>query len=205
MEGRRCEERRRRGYGKCHVLIVFQLPTDRHRHSLRLDPSPFSSHGAEIMCSHRAQMAAAMWEQIRANKGWKLCIPDTSISTTIKKEGVETSWAMSSSACTDSEKNNPQSKLSACRGTEPCRPSAARRAYTSSCTRVQPSARPCEHNMCNGLAVRKNFKKRSPVDGSLGQDFSLGAFTTILCTHTLTLAHSKDTESIGLQTNTVWI
>lgn len=162
---------------------LYSVPAShrhRHRHalshSLRPDPSPFSSHGAEIIaCSHRARMAAAMWGQISANKGWKLCIQDTLISPTIKK-GVEKKRAeQCHQVCflIVKKKSRPagthtllaplESKLSACRSTEPCRPSAAQRAYTSSRTLMLTSPQPCEHNMCNGPRMR-----RRPADGGLG-------------------------------------
>lgn len=186
---------------------AFHRQKHRHplSHSLRPDPSPFSSHGAEIMCSHRARMAAAMWEQIRANKGWKLCIPDTSISPTIKREGVKTSWAMSSSSCPDSEKAEPPSKLSACRSTEPCRPSAARRAYRSSGKLVQSSVQPCEHNMCNGPAVRREGAQWMEVWG--GKDFRLRAFcyclelTARTRAHTHALSHTRTPSPLDTRLN----
>lgn len=84
---------------------------------------------------------------------------------------------MSSSACADSGKVDLQSKLSACRSTELCRPSAAWRAYTSSRMLVELGPvqlcpdQLCEHSMGNGPVVRRQGAWRIKV--LAGKDFSL--------------------------------
>lgn len=83
--GRR-EDARGTTYGKRHVVPA----SHKRRHSdqthllFLLLPPP---HGTQIIvCSHRARMAAAMWEQISANKGWKLRIQETHrFPPTVKK------------------------------------------------------------------------------------------------------------------------